>query len=142
MLAMVLLSVSLMVKPTHAINECYRTYDEVIAVSNAYKKACEEAEGGGATYYSSITSVDSCYQHGSEGAEIGFANGYNLFYGCNLCTSKEAVIEVEDFKNECAEQCRLTDYSCSPVLGSWSSPVFSNKVCSKIDSTATGAKKK
>lgn len=137
---------SLVATNTHALIYCDKVveYDEkaIITMFNAYKAECENYGGGGSKFYGSYSKVTKCI--GSDGAihDDSLYGVWQTVVGCNTCESKEVVVEVEDFKNACAEKCMLTDYQCVWQNGEWGGSLGAfPKVCSKIDCTATGCKK-
>lgn len=112
-----------MVRPSNAIVEYFweNEYNESIIkrLMSSLKIQCDTALGGGAAFNGMYELVKSCT--GSDGATLDSADsGYGtwkIVYSCNTCTAKNIKKDVEDFKNSCAEQCRLTDYVCSFTNG-------------------------
>ncbi len=107
---------------------------------SSLKIQCDTALGGGAAFNGMYELVKSCT--GSDGATLDSADsGYGtwkIVYSCNTCTAKNIKKDVEDFKNSCAEQCRLTDYVCSFTNGEWGHSFPLPKICGKTDSTLSG----
>ncbi len=132
------------VRPSNAIVECFweNEYNESIIkrLMVSLKTQCDTALGGGATFNGMYELVKSCT--GSDGVTLDSADsGYGtwkIVYSCNTCTAKNIKKDVEDFKNSCAEQCRLTDYVCSFTNGEWGHSFPLPKICGKTDSTLSG----
>ncbi len=135
---------SLVATNTYALIYCDygdRDESEIASVINDHKAECENYGGGGSKFYGSYSKVAKCSD--SYGGEyVTSDDGYwQIVVGCNTCESKEIVVEVEDFKNACAEKCMLTDYQCVWQNGEWGGSLGAfPKVCSKVDRTATGCK--
>ena len=137
---------SLVATNTHALIYCdyVKECDENCAITlfNAYKAECESYSGGGSKFYGSYSKVVKCIDAAGIEHVDSLDGVWQTVVGCNTCESKENVVEVEDFKNACAEKCMLTDYQCVWQNGEWGGSLGAfPKVCSKIDSMATGAKK-
>ncbi len=140
-----ILFVLIVTSVSHALVLCeYGNEKEAVIASvyNRYKTQCDTFGGGGSKFYGSYSKVVKCIDAAGIEHVDSLDGVWQTVVGCNTCESKEIVIEVEDFKNACAEKCMLTDYQCVWQNGEWGGSLGAfPKVCSKIDSTATGAKK-
>ena len=130
----------------HALVDCFYVSqfdeNEIKKELASIQSQCDAMDGGGGKFYASYSKVPKCIASNTAELVDSSFGVWQLVFGCNTCEAKEVVVEVEDFKNACAEKCMLTDYQCVWQNGEWGGSLGAfPKVCSKIDSTATGAKK-
>lgn len=124
----------LMEKNTYALTSCYENEEIANGALSVFKQLCDTSFGGGASFYGSVVYKAECM----ESSGLILEDRFQVTYSCNTCTAKNIKKDVEDFKNSCAEQCRLTDYVCSFTHGEWGHSFPLPKICGKTDSTLSG----
>ena len=124
----------LMGKNTYALTSCYENNEIANGALSVFKQLCDTSFGGGASFYGSVVYKSECV----ESSGLILEDRFQVTYSCNTCTAKNIKKDVEDFKNSCAEQCRLTDYVCSFTNGEWGHSFPLPKICGKTDSTLSG----
>ena len=124
----------LMEKNTYALTSCYENEEIANGALSVFKQLCDTSFGGGASFYGSVVYKAECM----ESSGLILEDRFQVTYSCNTCTAKNIKKDVEDFKNSCAEQCRLTDYVCSFTNGEWGHSFPLPKICGKTDSTLSG----
>ena len=121
----------LMGKNTYALTSCYENKEIANGALSVFKQLCDTSFGGGASFYGSVVYKSECV----ESSGLILEDRFQVTYSCNTCTAKNIKKNVEDFKNSCAEQCRLTDYACSFTNGEWGHSFPMPKICGKKDSS-------
>ena len=124
----------LMGKNTYALTSCYENKEIANGALSVFKQLCDTSFGGGASFYGSVVYKSECV----ESSGLILEDRFQVTYSCNTCTAKNIKKNVEDFKNSCAEQCRLTDYACSFTNGEWGHSFPMPKICGKKDSSLSG----
>lgn len=131
--ALVLLLLFLMVINTHATTICASTIDEINSILAARESECKASyDGTGATFESSLPDYSqNCTVMGSDGIIITQA-GYRVNYGCNGCSATQVKEEITSFQQECAVQCKKSDYACVHSQFQWGISL-TQKVCGSKD---------